>query len=205
MSSSKSIKAPSEKSMKELAQDKLNNGNPSQLGDPVSLKAETANSHPTEQDRGAASASPAKKTTSGSKTGGGGGVGADKDSQALAKVYDNSAKPTASGTHAGGSSGVDSAKETQALSQVYSGAVKKKTGENVWKETGHGAPKADGTGGGEGEGKGKKTLAQSYQESNKTMLGDPVSLKAEKADSEPTEQDRGAMSMEERKKRGSKL
>lgn len=133
--------------MKELAQDKLTQGNPSQLGDPVSLKAETSNSHPTDQDRGASSASPAKKTTSGSKVGGG-----------------------------------------------------------VEKETGHGAPKADGTGGGEGEGKNRKTLAQSYQESNKSMLGDPVSLKAEKDEgSEPTEQDRGAMSVEERKKRGSKL
>lgn len=28
-------------------------GNPSQLGDPVSLKAETADSEPTDQDRGA--------------------------------------------------------------------------------------------------------------------------------------------------------
>lgn len=41
-------------SLKEVAQDKLDKGNASQLGDPVSLKAETADSHPTDQDRGAA-------------------------------------------------------------------------------------------------------------------------------------------------------
>lgn len=40
-------------SLKELAQEKLDNGNASQLGDPVSLKAETADSHPTDQDAGA--------------------------------------------------------------------------------------------------------------------------------------------------------
>ncbi|KAK4636314.1 hypothetical protein CLAFUW4_01714 [Fulvia fulva] len=42
--------APSDKkSLKEIAQD----SNPSQLGDPVSLKAETSNTEPTDQDRGA--------------------------------------------------------------------------------------------------------------------------------------------------------
>lgn len=36
------------KSLKELAK-----GNPTQLGDPVSLKAETSDTEPTDQDRGA--------------------------------------------------------------------------------------------------------------------------------------------------------
>ena len=49
--------------MKELAQDKLKD-NPSALGDPVSMKAETADSHPTEQDRGAQPADPSKKSGS---------------------------------------------------------------------------------------------------------------------------------------------
>ena len=41
------------KSLKQIAQDKIDKGNPSQLGDPVSLKAETADSEPTPDDRGA--------------------------------------------------------------------------------------------------------------------------------------------------------
>lgn len=57
--------APSnDKPLRQLAAEKLhgNGGNPSQLGDPVSLKAETANSTPTDQDRGAAS-EPSRNTT----------------------------------------------------------------------------------------------------------------------------------------------
>ena len=38
--------------LRQRAMDKLEE-NPSQLGDPVSLKAETADSEPTENDRGA--------------------------------------------------------------------------------------------------------------------------------------------------------
>ncbi|KAM3419229.1 hypothetical protein BST61_g5169 [Cercospora zeina] len=45
------------KSLKDIAQQKINKGNPSQLGDPVSLKAETSNTEPTDQDRGALGAS----------------------------------------------------------------------------------------------------------------------------------------------------
>jgi hypothetical protein len=37
-------------------------------------------------------------------------------------------------------------------------------------------------------------------EENPSQLGDPVSLKAETADSEPTENDRGAMGMLEKSK-----
>lgn len=44
----------SRKSLKDLAEDKLKSGNASQLGDPVSLKAETADSSPTDSDKGAA-------------------------------------------------------------------------------------------------------------------------------------------------------
>ena len=38
-----------------------------------------------------------------------------------------------------------------------------------------------------------KSLKQLAQESNPSMLGDPVSLKAEASDSEPTDQDRGVL------------
>lgn len=58
--------------------------------------------------------------------------------------------------------------------------------------------------GGQGGGKEKKSLKE-MAESNPSMLGDPVSLKNESSESEPTEKDRGAMSNEERQKRGSKL
>lgn len=58
------------KSLKELAEDKLKSGNASQLGDPVSLKAEAADSEPTDQDRGARGAQPPRKDTNsaGNKT-----------------------------------------------------------------------------------------------------------------------------------------
>ncbi|TKA24982.1 hypothetical protein B0A50_06080 [Salinomyces thailandicus] len=42
-----------DKSLKQIAQDKMDSGNPSQLGDPVSLKAETSHNEPTKDDRGA--------------------------------------------------------------------------------------------------------------------------------------------------------
>jgi len=41
-----------------------------------------------------------------------------------------------------------------------------------------------------GTSEGKKSLAEAAM-SNPTLLGDPVSLKAEKSSSQPTEQDRG--------------
>ncbi|MCJ1436654.1 hypothetical protein MMC27_006035 [Xylographa pallens] len=90
--------------------------NPTQLGDPVSLKAEAADSEPTDQDRGARS-SPS--------TGGSGSRSEPSDPQPL------------------------------------------------------------------------KSLKQLAKE-NPTQLGDPVSLKAETADSEPTEHDRGARSPSEK-------
>lgn len=40
------------KSLKQIAEDKMKT-NPTQLGDPVSLKAETSNTEPTNDDRGA--------------------------------------------------------------------------------------------------------------------------------------------------------
>jgi hypothetical protein len=53
-----------------------------------------------------------------------------------------------------------------------------------------------------GDGKSLKELAKN---ANPSMLGDPVSLKAETSNSEPTEMDRGALGGKERKGRGSKL
>ncbi|KAK5006281.1 hypothetical protein LTR28_006675 [Elasticomyces elasticus] len=112
---------PPKKSLKDLAKE-----NPSMLGDPVSLKAETSTTEPTEHDRGAASASP---NTSSSPT---------NNSSSTTTTNNNSTE--SSNSH-----------------------------------------------------KSLKQLAQEkLSSSNPTMLGDPVSLKAETSETEPTPDDRGA-------------
>ena len=146
------------------------------------MKAETADSHPTEQDRGAKGVVPERKTTAGTKTG------------------DVNGEGNGQGSGSGNGGAIDNDK----VKGKSSGSVGWSKIEGAGREGANeeGKPPAEGKG---GDGKGKKTLAESYQESNKSMLGDPVSLKAEGAKSEPTEQDRGAMSEEERRRRGSKL
>ncbi|KAK0100276.1 hypothetical protein ONS95_008235 [Cadophora gregata] len=104
-----------------------NKSNPSQLGDPISLKAETSSTSPTSEDNGASSSEP------------------------------------------------------KSASQA--------TKENVRKV----APAP--TEGGQDGRDGKKTLRQRAMDKlqeNPSQLGDPISLKAETADSEPTDNDRGA-------------
>jgi hypothetical protein len=103
--------------------------NPSQLGDPVSLKAETSNTSPTSQDPGASSS----------------------PSSSLKKYIGNIAP---------------------APTESY----------------------ANEKGRGDGERGGHKTLRQRAMqklEENPSQLGDPASLKAETAGSEPTNNDRG--------------
>ncbi|KAK6218893.1 hypothetical protein QIS74_06102 [Colletotrichum tabaci] len=57
--------------------EKATSNNPSQLGDPISLKAEVSHLSPTEDDLGAASSSsPKKSSSSSSKQGAGGAAGA---------------------------------------------------------------------------------------------------------------------------------
>lgn len=108
------------KTLREFAL-QTNASNPSQLGDPVSLKAETSESSPTDQDRPDAISSPLEEIKS------------------LAPV------PTEGDTH----------------------------------------EKSNGN----GEGTLRQKALQKLDE-NPSQLGDPVSLKAEKTDSEPTENDR---------------
>jgi hypothetical protein len=113
------------KTLRETALE-TNKTNPSQLGDPISLKAETSSTSPTNQDRGASSS--ASRTT---------------DTKIIA--------PSPS-----------------------EGDTERQEGKAV---------------------DGHKTLRQRAMdklEDNPSQLGDPVSLKAETADSEPTENDRGA-------------
>jgi len=132
------------KTLKELVEDKLKSGNATQLGDPVSLKAETADSEPTPDDRGA-----------------------------------------------GGSN----AKTTEGKSQGKKDEEGKSAGEKNASPGGKGA-------GVEG-GKSLKQVAEEQLKTNPSMLGDPVSLKAEKGESEPTGDDRGAKGV--KGKKGSKL
>lgn len=113
------------KTLRETALE-TNKTNPSQLGDPVSLKAETSSTSPTHQDRGASSP----------------------------------ASPT-----------------------------------NHIKKIAPSPPEGDTDGQGVKVGDGQKTLRQRAMDKlqeNPSQLGDPISLKAETADLEPTENDRGA-------------
>ncbi|KAL3423632.1 hypothetical protein PVAG01_05379 [Phlyctema vagabunda] len=108
-----------------------NKTNPSQLGDPVSLKAETADSEPTNQDRGASSSS---------------------SSSLKDEIKKVAPAPTEGDTDGRG---------------ISAGA----------------------------NGGGHKTLRQRAMQKldeNPSQLGDPVSLKAETSNSEPTSDDRGA-------------
>lgn len=114
-----------EKTLRETALE-TKTTNPSQLGDPVSLKAEVSNSSPTSQDRGASSSSQSSSV---------------KDS-----LKNTAPAPTEGDTNGKGNGG------HQTLRQK---AIQK-------------------------------------LEENPSQLGDPVSLKAEKADSRPTDQDDGA-------------
>ncbi|PBP24481.1 hypothetical protein BUE80_DR004581 [Diplocarpon rosae] len=112
--------SPSKPTLRERAL-QTNKTNPSQLGDPISLKAETSSTSPTSSDRGAHS--PAEHITKGAPAPTEGDDGRDKG------------------------------------------------------------------------GKGGKTLRQRAMDKlneNPSQLGDPVSLKAETADSQPTDDDRGA-------------
>jgi hypothetical protein len=114
----------SKKTLREAALE-TNEANPSQLGDPVSLKAETSSNSPTSQDRGASS-SPCNSE--------------------INKIAPAPTKGNRGGDRKGG---ID----------------------------------------------GHKTLRQRAMEKldeNPSQLGDPVSLKVETAESEPTDNDRGA-------------
>ncbi|PMD33667.1 hypothetical protein L207DRAFT_571151 [Hyaloscypha variabilis F] len=122
--------APSDKKTLRESALETNKTNPSQLGDPVSLKSETSDTSPTEQDRGASSYSRTDDTKKNIKT--------------------VAPSPT--------------------------------EGDSESKNGGSG-------------GSGHKTLRQraiDKLEENPSQLGDPVSLKAETTNSEPTENDRGA-------------
>ncbi|SLM41412.1 epoxide [Lasallia pustulata] len=143
--------------------------NPTQLGDPVSLKAEAADSSPTDQDRGANSG---------------------------AELHQDSGKPSSSG-----SGEKKSLKEAAMANPTLLGdpvSLKAEAADSSPTEQDRGASsgaKAQKDAGkqlasGSSEKKSLKQLAMA----NPTLLGDPVSLKAEAADSTPTDQDRGALS-----------
>ena len=106
------------KTLKQKAEEKLASRNATQLGDPISLKAETSDNIPTPEEAGA--------------------KGSHEDpNQPLSDAKPESKPPPKDSKH--------------------------------------------------------KTLKEIAQETNPTMLGDPISLKAETSDTEPTENDRGAL------------
>ena len=115
-----------QKSLKELAKE-----NPTRLGDPVSLKAETSNTEPTDNDRGGAAAA---------------GTNAKPSRKHLSPNNVKSLAPT----------------------------------------------EGDQDDDDDSNAKGKKKSLKEMAQDNPTMLGDPVSLKAETSDTEPTDEDRGA-------------
>ncbi|MCJ1397534.1 Acyl-CoA dehydrogenase member 10 [Xylographa trunciseda] len=148
------------KKLKDLA-------NPSQLGDPVSLKAETADSEPTNHDRGAQSA----------------------DLQGESESVSKSESPK-------------SLKELAQENQTQLGdpvSLKAETADSepTEQDRGAGSPSSqtDSTSslGKPSQSQQRKSLKDLATE-NPSQLGDPVSLKAETADSSPTDQDRGANS-----------
>ena len=106
------------KTLKQKAEEKLASGNATQLGDPISLKAETSDNIPTPEKAGA------------------------KGSHEDPKQSSSDAKPGS---------------------------------QSPSKDSKH------------------ETLKEIVKETNPTMLGDPISLKAETSDTEPTENDRGAL------------
>ncbi|KAE8448347.1 hypothetical protein EG329_009591 [Mollisiaceae sp. DMI_Dod_QoI] len=120
----------SKKTLRESALE-TNKTNPSQLGDPISLKSETSNTSPTNED-----------------------TGAHCSPQSSLSVKDH----------------------------LQNTAPAPTEGDTVGK-------------GKRGDEQGHQTLRQKAMQKlgeNPSQLGDPVSLKAEKADSRPTDQDKGA-------------
>ena len=149
------------KSLKELAMT-----NPTLLGDPVSLKAEAADSTPTDQDRGASSGAEAHHDS-----------GKPSSAQSGKKRLKDLVDPTQLGDPVSLKAETADSSPTDQDRGASSGA---KVQENNGKPSSSGSSE-------------KKSLKQ-LATANPTLLGDPVSLKAEAADSTPTDQDRGALS-----------
>ena len=134
--------------------------NPTQLGDPVSLKAETANSKPTNHDRGAQSSdSTAQKSSP------------PKRLKDLAKENPTMlGDPVSLKAEAADSEPTDQDRGAQPSSSASTPSPQDSHKQNPPKKL--------------------KDLAKE----NPTLLGDPVSLKAESTYSNPTDQDLGASS-----------
>lgn len=143
--------------------------NPSQLGDPISLKAETADSAPTDQDRGAQSSKSSSKQASSRRSDSSRESGSSKSLKELAEE-----NPTRLG---------------DPVSLKAEAADSEPTDQDRGAQSSQASSKQDSSRGSSSH----KSLKELATE-NPTLLGDPVSLKAEAADSEPTDQDRGASS-----------
>ncbi|MCJ1318178.1 hypothetical protein MMC15_003506 [Xylographa vitiligo] len=144
--------------------------NPTQLGDPVSLKAEAADSEPTDQDRGAQSSTPPGESENTSRTS---DVRPSKSLKELAKE-----NPTQLGDPV--SLKAETADSEPTEHDRGASSPSSQTDYPSPPEKPQWTPRPQKL----------KDLATK----NLSQLGDPVSLKAETADSAPTDQDHGASS-----------
>ncbi|MCJ1285240.1 hypothetical protein MMC26_004580 [Xylographa opegraphella] len=138
--------------------------NPTQLGDPVSLKAEAADSEPTDQDRGAQSSSLPD--------------GSEGASQASDPRPSKSLKELAT-------------ENPTQLGDPVSLKAETADSEPTEHDKGASSPSSQANPPSPSE---KPQSLKELATQNPSQLGDPVSLKAETAASEPTDQDRGASS-----------
>ena len=152
------------KSLKELAM-----ANPTLLGDPVSLKAEAADSSPTDEDRGALSGAERPRDDEQSSNA---GSNKKKSLKELAM-----ANPTLLGDPVSLKAEAADSSPTDQDRGALSGAERHRDDKQS-----------------SNAGSSKKKSLKELAMANPTLLGDPVSLKAEAADSSPTDQDRGAKS-----------
>ncbi|KAI4123042.1 MAG: hypothetical protein LQ347_006297 [Umbilicaria vellea] len=157
------------KPLKELAM-----ANPTLLGDPVSLKAEAANSSPTDQDRGASSGAERPRDDEHSSN-----AGSSKKKSLKELAMEN---PTLLGDPVSLKAETADSSPTDQDRGASSGAERPRDDEHS-----------------SNTGSSKKKSLKELAMANPTLLGDPVSLKAEAADSSPTDQDRGALSGAERR------
>ncbi|MCJ1385360.1 hypothetical protein MMC17_008482 [Xylographa soralifera] len=144
--------------------------NPSQLGDPVSLKAEAADSEPTDEDRGAKSSTSPSGSESASKSSN------PRPSRSLKELAKEN--PTQLGDPVSLKAETANSEPTEHDRGASSPSSRADSPSRSGRPSKTQQPKK------------LKDLALK----NPSQLGDPVSLKAETADSEPTDQDRGASS-----------
>ncbi|MCJ1392306.1 hypothetical protein MMC18_005173 [Xylographa bjoerkii] len=144
--------------------------NPSRLGDPVSLKAEAADSEPTDQDWGAQSSTSPSESESASK------LSNPRPSKSLKELAKEN--PTQLGDPVSLKAETANSQPTEHDCGPSSPSLRTDSASSLGKPPRTQQPKR----------------LNDLAIENFSQLGDPVSLKVETANSEPTDQDRGAKS-----------